>query len=292
MNNSIKAHGMLFTTALIGGLNFTISKLLMPEYATPLAIVTSRGIITILFFGLIHYFFIKEKIQKKDYGRISLVSLLGVVINQLSFYEGLNLTKPINASLVMTITPLFVLLLSLSLKKEKFTILKLIGIIIGMIGSILLLLNSGSKNLTGFLNGDLLILINAICWASYLVLVKPLALKYHPITILLWMFSIGILFIFPIGYQDFMKTQWGQFTTTTWLAFGFVVLFATVISYTFNTFVLKYVNPSTAGSYTYLQPIIASIIAIAWGVDNFSIEKMSYLILILSGVYIISYKKN
>ncbi len=283
---------MLLSTALIGGFNYTISKILMPEYAKPMAIVVARGIITILIFGLIHYFFIKESIHKKDYGRLFLVSLLGVVINQLSFYEGLNLTKPINASLIMTITPLFVLLLSISLKKEKFTLLKLIGIIIGLIGSILLLINSGYSNLNGLFIGDLLVLANAICWACYLVTVKPLVQKYHPITILLWMFSIGFLFILPIGFEDFTSTEWRLFTTSTWFAFGFVILFATLISYFLNTFVLKYVNPSTAGSYSYLQPVIASAIAIYWGADVFSIEKLSYLILILSGVYIVSFKKG
>lgn len=292
MKTSFKAHLMLTAGALIGAFNFTISKMVMPEFIKPLAIVLTRGILSTIIFTLIHYFFVKEAIKKEDYLRIFLSALFGIAINQMTFYEGLNLTTPINASLMMTITPIFVLLISSLLLKERITIIKIIGVLLGSIGAALLILHSGKASVTGIFSGDFLVLINAICWACFLVTTKPLMQRYNPFTILKWIFLIGFFMVLPFGYQDFITTKWESLTMEAWGALAFVLIFATLFAYYLNSAVLKFVNPSIAGSYIYLQPLLASIIAITWGIDSFSFEKMGYLIIILSGVYLVNFRKN
>jgi drug/metabolite transporter (DMT)-like permease len=293
MKTSFKAHLMLIMAALIGALNYTISKMVMPDFVKPLAIVLTRGITSILIFALIHLLFVREKIEKKDYGRIFLAALFGIALNQMTFYEGLNITSAINASLMMTITPIIVLIISSVIIKEKINATKIIGVILGSTGAALLITNSKqAAPLKGFLSGDILVLINAISWACFLVTVKPLMQKYNPFTILKWIFFIGFFMILPFGYQDFIDTNWRGITSEAWWALAFVLFFATLFAYYLNSAVLKYVNPSIAGSYIYLQPLLASVIAIAWGKDFFSWEKFGYLIIILSGVYLVSFKNE
>ncbi len=283
---------MLIAAALIGALNYTISKMVMPEFIKPLAIVVTRGIVCIVIFSIIHFFFVKESIKKEDYLRIFLAALFGIALNQMTFYEGLNLTTPINASLMMTITPIIVLLISSIIIREKITFIKIIGVLLGSIGAALLILNSGQASVKGLFSGDFLVFINAISWACFLVTTKPLMQRYNPFTILKWIFFLGFFMIIPFGYQDFITTDWKTLTSEAWGALAFVLVFATLVAYYLNSAVLKYVNPSIAGSYIYLQPLLASIVAISWGKDSFSFEKMGYLIIILSGVYLVSFKND
>lgn len=284
---------MLFSGALIGGLNYSISKMVMPDFVKPLSIVVSRGIVSILVFGLIHFFWVKEKVETKDMGRIFLAALFGIAINQMSFYEGLNLTTPINASLMMTVTPIIVLLVSsMILKEEKINATKIIGVLLGTTGTVLLLLNSGRGTVEGLFTGDLLVLLNATAWACFLVTIKPLMHKYNPFTIVKWIFFLGFFMIIPFGYQDFIGTDWKALTPAAWWAFGFIIVFATLFNYYLNSAVLKYVNPSLAGSYIYIQPPMAAMIAIFMGKDTFDLEKSGYLIVILSGVYLVSMRKQ
>jgi drug/metabolite transporter (DMT)-like permease len=292
MKTSFKAHLMLILASLIGAFNYTISKMVMPDFVKPMSIVVTRGIIAIIIFSLIHFLFIKERLEKKDYTRVFLAALLGIVLNQMSFYQGLNLTTPINASLMMTITPIIVLLISFSTHKEKISFTKISGVLLGTIGTSLLLLHSGNGTVQGLFTGDILVLLNAISWACFLVTVKPLMQKYNPFTILKWIFLIGFLMIIPFGYQDFINTDWTLLSYKAWWAMAFVILLATLCAYFLNSAVLKYVNPSVAGSYIYLQPLLAAIIAIYWGKDYFSFEKLTYLIIILSGVYLVSFRNE
>ncbi|HWZ22812.1 MAG TPA: DMT family transporter [Cytophagaceae bacterium] len=283
---------MLLLTALIGGLNYTISKLVMPEFVKPLSIVVSRGIISIIVFSLVHFLFVKEVVKRKDYLRIFLAAFFGITMNQMMFYEGLSLTTPINASLMMTGTPFIVLLISFFVIKEELSFYKIVGIILGTTGTILLLLNAENSAIKGIFTGDILILINATSWAGFLVTVKPLMKEYNPFTILKWIFILGFIMIIPFGYKDFITTDWKNLTVEAWWAFAFVIIIATLLSYYINAAVMKYVDPSVAGSYIYLQPFIAAIVAIAWGKDSFSFEKLTYLTIIFLGVYLVSYKKN
>ncbi len=283
---------MLVFTTLIGGFNYTISKIVMPAYIQPSGIIVLRGIVCILVFGAIDIFFVKERVEKKDFGRLLLCALFGIAINQLMFYNGLNLTTPINASLMMTTSPIIILVISSLVLKERITFLKVAGLILGATGTILLLLHSGMGEKGDLLIGDIMVLINAISWGCFLVTVKPLMMKYNPFTVLKWVFFFGFFMVLPFGYHDFISVKWELMTYEAMWALAFVVIFATLFAYYYNAAVLKYVNTSIAGSYIYLQPVLAAAIAIAWGKDIFSLQKLAYSFLILSGVYLVSLRKN
>ena len=218
-----------------------------------------------------------------------LCAVFGVAVNQLCFFMGLKHTTPINASLIMTTTPILVLVISSILIKEKITLQKLIGIALGAIGAIILISRGGSFSFQqNQLLGDSMILVNAVSYGIYLVLVKKLMDRYHPITVVKWVFTFGFLMVLPFGWNDVMEIEWSTFSSVIWMAFAYVLVAATFMTYLFNAFALKIVNPSVTSIYIYLQPLLASMIALLMGKDELGLVKVLAGILIFAGVFLVS----
>jgi drug/metabolite transporter (DMT)-like permease len=290
--NNIKVHGILLFTALIAGINYSVSKVVMPEFVGPAAIIVIRGMSASIIFCILYLVFLREKIDyKKDFIRILLCAFFGIACNQLLFYEGLNLTTPINASLLQCSVPAFVLIISAIVIREKITILKVFGIFLGASGAVLLLVSTARQTAHLHYLGDLMIIFNAMSYALFLVLIKPLMLKYNGLTIVAWVFSLGTMMTFPFGYNELMAIQWQAMPGYALLSLAFIVIFSTIIAYYLNVTVLKFVNPSIAGIYVYLQPVLTTLVAVWFGKDHLTIEKILYSAVIFAGVYLVSVRK-
>jgi drug/metabolite transporter (DMT)-like permease len=284
---------------VIYGANYLIAKGIMPDKIGPSAFVFIRLLFGAIMFWMIK-FFIKEKIKKVDLLRLALCGLLGAAANQLLFFNGLNLTSPIDASIIITSVPVIVLLFSVILLKEKITSNKILGLIIGGLGAILLITYGNKSGGTSSTLGNLLIFINACCYGLYLVIVKPLMKKYNPITIISWVFLFGFFFMFPFGITDFISTDFSSFDFNTYLVIGFVVIFTTFLAYLFNIYALKYVSPTVNSSYIYLQPAVSFIMVSIYAyilmhkeyAQDINLIKIVSCVLVISGVYLISRTPN
>ena len=289
MNRIFLSHIALIIVNLIYALNYTIAKDVMPEHIQPSGFILLRVIGGSILFFLTYLFFVKERVKKKDFFRLMLCGLFGVAINQLFFFEGLNLTTPINAAIIMTISPVLVIITSAIIIKEKITVRKIIGIILGLIGACILILNSGDISFENdFFTGNILVLINATSYAIYLVLVKTLMKRYNPITVMFYVFIFGLIFVLPFGIDEILKIDLTTFNEEIYLKIGFVVICTTFIAYMFNAFALKSLNPSVVSVYIYLQPLLASLIAIALNSDSLSLVKILSAIFIFSAVFLVS----
>ena len=196
----------------------------MPDYITPSGFILLRVIGAFILFSIVYYIFIKEKIEKEDILRLSACGLFGVAINQLLFFEGLNITTPINAAIVMTVNPVLVILLSFIIIKDPITIRKSFGIILGLFGASFLILQAGNLEfLHSHFKGNLLVLINATSYGVYLVIVKPMMKKYHPITVMYVVFGMGLLYVFPFGINDLLNVEWNLIPYTVNMQIFFVV---------------------------------------------------------------------
>ena len=283
------AHCCLFIANLIYALNYTFAKDVMPNYVGPSGFILLRVLGASVIFLVIYAFFIKEKVAIKDLLKIAVCSMFGVAINQLFFFHGLNLSTPINAAIIMTVNPIIVVVLSYFILREIITFKKIIGILLAMIGALILILQTGDMSInveTRF--GNLLILINASSYALYLVLVRPLMKKYHPITIMFFIFMFGLVFVTPFGYYELSNVIWKEIPSFILFEIVFVVFCTTVLAYLCNTMALKYLNASTVSTYIYLQPILATIFAVLMKSDVLSYEKFFSAILIFIGVYLVS----
>lgn len=282
------AHLALFAVALLYGANYTIAKVVLDDnHIPPLGFIVLRVSAGAILFTLFHALFIKEKVQRADWGRIFLCACFGVAINMMFFFKGLQLTGAINASLIMTTTPIMVLVVSAILIKEKIIARKIIGIAIGATGAIVLILN-GKELTQNNPIGDVMILVNALSYGIYLVLVKSLMMRYHPITIIKWVFLIGFWIVLPFGWQDLQQVDWANLSTSIWVATAYVLIGTTFFTYLLNAIALKVVNPSTVSIYIYLQPLIASTIAVMVGKDNLTIITIVAALLIFVGVGLVS----
>ncbi len=264
----------------------------MPEFIKPFGFIFIRvSTVTTLFF-LLHYFWQREKVERNDFFLLAICGLFGVVINQEMFFLGLSITTPINASLIMIMTPILVFVISFFLAHEKVTWQKILGIVLGALGAFVIISGKGFNFSGNTVMGDLFILINATSYAVYLVIVRPLMKKYHPLTVVKWVFFFGLFPVTVFGFQQFASVQWHTFTVQVWLAVAFIVVCTTFLAYLLNMLALREVHSSVVGAYIYLQPILSTVISIVVGKDELSFEKIISAVLIFSGVYLVSFSEG
>lgn len=292
MPKHLWAHLALLAANLIYGANYTIAKEVMPHYVAPLGLVVLRCLGAVPLFWLVGLFF-KERLQREDVPRLLLCAVFGIAVNQLLFLKGLNLTDPINAAVIMTSTPILVLIWAALLIRERITILKLTGIALGLAGALLILLAGKEVSFSSdTFVGDLLILINASFYGVYLVIVKPLLTRYHPITVMKWVFLFGLFMVIPFGQAELREVNWTAMPPRIMAATAFVVFGLSFFAYLFNSLALRQVSPSVVSIYIYLQPVLASMFAIFAGKDVLTAIKVVSAMLIFLGVYLVSGRKN
>ena len=289
LNKIILAHIFLFVANLIYAINYTFAKDVMPGFIQPSGFILLRVTGAVTLFSLIYFLFVNERVAKKDIIRLAICGVFGVAINQLFFFEGLNLTSPINAAIIMTINPVLVMIMSGLILYEKINARKGIGIVLGLIGASTLILHGGSvSGNTDYMVGNIFVFVNATSYGLYLVLVKPLMQKYHPFTVMFYVFAFGLLYVLPFGYTELLEVEWTSFPSIIIWEVIFVVVCTTFIAYLLNTSALRILNPSTVSIYIYLQPVLATIFAVWVGSDTISQNKIISAIIIFIGVYLVS----
>jgi drug/metabolite transporter (DMT)-like permease len=266
-----------------------LAKDVMEEgYLQAFSFILFRVVGAVFLFWIVSFFTKKEKIEKKDYLKFAICGLFGVAANQLMFFEGLHHTSTINASIIMVTNPILVLILATFMLKEKLSLRKILGVGIGLTGAVLLILFRGKgADEQSTLWGDLLILLNATCYGIYLILAKPLMSKYSPLTIIKWVFTFGLLFVFPFGFSQVDTINWSMPNEIV-LEIIYVIVFTTFFAYLLNIYGLKKVSPTVASSFIYLQPILTSLIAVCLGGETLDWQKVVFGTIIFLGVFIVS----
>lgn len=282
----------LFAVNLIYAINYLVVKGVSPQYIEPTGFVLLRATGAMLIFWVISFFTPKEKIDKKDWGRIVLGGLFGVALNQTLFFNGLVLTTPVNAALIMTSNPIFVLIVATFMLREKLSTRKIIGIVLGLVGAVFLIkLQEVKKDATNPTLGNLLVLINALSYGMYLIVIKPIMAKYNPITVIKWVFTIGAVMVLPFGLTQFMETNTAM-PFDAWMRIGYVVIFTTFLAYLFNIFALKNVNASVVSSFIYLQPITTAILSFFFIGETLNLIQVFCGLTIFVGVYLVSFSSK
>lgn len=282
------------TASAIYGVNHTLAKGLMPTYIEPFGFILLRVSGAAILFWLISLWGPKEKIATSDWPRIIGCAIFGMVINMLFFFKGLSLSTPINSSVIITLSPVMVLILAAILIKERITLLKSLGIAVGLAGALVLVLfnKEATTYAPNIRLGNILFIINAFSYGLYLILVKPLTKKYHSFTLMKWLFLIAVFINLPITIGEFSRVAWTQLPFDAIWKMGFVVLCTTFLSYLLNIYALKELSASTISAFIYLQPLIAIFFAVLTGADSLNWTKSIAAILVFIGVYMVSIKKT
>lgn len=294
INPRIIAIVAAFAASFIYGVNHTIAKGLMPVVIQPYGFILLRVSGAAIVFWLLSLFYENEKIARKDWLRMIACAFFGMVLNMTMFFKGLSLSTPINSSVVITIAPVLLLLMSAIFLKERITLLKALGIGLGLAGALALIL-FGVKTQANAPNiplGNMLFLINAASYSVYLIIVKPLTAAYSSITLMKFFFLFAVIMNIPIGIQEFMQVDWTQLSFDVIWKLIFVVIGTTVLTYLFNIYALKQLSPSVLGVFMYIQPLIATVFAIISGSDTLTTLRIMAASLIFLGVYLVTRKKK
>jgi len=291
----IRGHIAMLFTSLIFGVNIPLSKNLMPDWMSPLGLTYSRFAFGAMAFWLLSLFLKSEKVTRKDMGTLFLGSLLGVGLNQAAFITGLQMTSATNASIVITITPILAMIISFFILKEPITFKKAGGVVVGLVGVLTMILTSeiSAAGREASMIGDFLCVVSSLSYAFFLVLTRGISKRYSSVTIMKWMFLFSALLFLPFGYKDvFAAKIFAEGTPVAWSSYIYLLVGATFITYLLIPIAQKQIRPTTIGMYNYLQPLVASFIAIMWGQDIFSWSKPFSAILIFAGVYFVTTSKS
>ncbi|MBP4141314.1 EamA family transporter [Flavobacterium sp. P4023] len=279
--------------SIIYGVTFTIAKDVMPLYIDAYGFILLRVGGSVLLFWLVWLFMPKEKIMRSDFPRIIAAAFFGVAFNMLTFFKGLSLTSPISAAVIMVSTPMIVLALSAIIIKERMKIRMILGILLGLVGTgFLILYGKSIGNATNAGLGNFLVLVNAISYGFYLILVKKLMNKYNAFTFVKWIYLFGFIMVLPFGWREFEVVNWSAIPDAIVWKIAFVVVISTFLTYLLNLLSMKELKPTTVAVFIYLQPLFATVFAIGLGKDELSLVKIISAILIFIGVYLVSSPQN
>lgn len=296
-----RAHLALFFVNTLYGASHVLAKGVMPNFLTPSVFILFRVLGATFLFWVVKWMLPKQKIEKKDYLLLAFCGLFGVAINQLCFFYGLNLSSAINSGIIMTTNPVLVIILAYFLIKEKITISKITGILIAAAGAILLTL-AGSSGKGDSLLGDLFLFVNALSYAIYLVIAKPLMKKYNPLTVITYVFTFGLGFVllFPPTLIEFFQTDFQQISIETWAKITYVIIGVTFLTYLLTMYGLKYLSPAVSSAYIYFQPVLVIFFAFFLSyigfaedyTDTITWQKGVDMLLIFLGVWLTTRKQK
>ena len=289
MNKGTVAHLALLFTNLFFAINLSAVKHLTGQgLAAPFGINVVRVGVTVIMLWLLYLLRpVSIRIERGDIKRFLLCAITGVAINQLLFLKGLSLTYSIHASLLMLTTPILIVFIAARILRERPGLVRMVGLALGIAGAGILILgkeNTGQGN--DIILGDTLILINAVSYTIYFILVKPLMLKYDPVVIIRWIFSFGLVLVLPFGWTEFREIQWPMFDGVDILCMVLIVMGGTFLAYLFNVYGIKILGASVAGFYIYTQPVFAALIAMIFLKEELSLYKILAALLIFTGVYL------
>lgn len=294
VRQNYRAHLSMLAATTLFGANYWIAKGLMPNHLLPMQIIFLRVLGTFLIAWIIQKS-TKElrtlRIDRSDYPRLILSSLLGVAINQMMFFTGLNLTTPVDAAIINSINPILVLLFAAWILKERIGTSHLTGILLGAAGALLLILLGNPLTAgKGQLNGNMFIIANTASWSLYLVVSKPLMVKYNPLVLMRWIFLFGFLSVFPFTLKQAVNIDFSTFDTSTWFSILYIIIGTTFMAYFFITYSLKRLSSSVVAYYTYLQPVLVAIIGIVIFAETISWVKILSAFLVFAGIYFVTRK--
>ncbi|MBR6181919.1 MAG: EamA family transporter [Prevotella sp.] len=286
-----KGHLAILLANVIFGLGVPVTKALLSGWVTPMGYMASRCVFAALIFWVVAAFLPKEKVERRDLIVLLAGGLIGFVISQTLTAEALKLTTPVYFSFVAALTPIATMLLAVIFLKESITGVKLIGVVLGIAGALLMVYKSWSNKAgSDDLIGILLAVLSVLTWAVYLIITRKVSAKYTAVTQMKYFFLISAVIILPIAMTE---PQQNQLYSANWgwsgvAEMAFIVLFATGLGYFLIPYAMKTLSATTVSIYTNIQPVVASFVAIAVAQDVFTWDKPLAGLLVLGGAYLVT----
>ena len=297
-----RGHLSMLAASIMWGAMAPISKFVMSAGTVGSIVVTDVRIFgAAVLFWLFSPFAPKEKVDRKDYLRLFGAAMFAIVLNQGVYITGVSMTSPVDASIITTSLPIVTMILAAFFLKEPITSKKAAGVFLGACGALLLVFGnrimpgahavqtqSGDSNVWG----DLLCLFAQCSYATYLVIFKDLIARYSPVTLMKWMFTFASLIMMPFTAGKFLSEPWAELPLDQITGLAFILFCGTFLCYLLVPVGQKTLRPTLVAMYNYVQPVVATFIAVLWGMDSFNIIKLLAIILVFSGVLLVNRSKS
>ena len=290
-NHRLQAHTAVLLANIIFGLGVPVTKLLLDQWVSPMAYMATRCLGAAAIFWLISLFLPREKVAPRDLTVIILGGLLGIVVSQTLTAWALTFTTPVYFSLIATLTPVATMLCAALFIGEKISTRGVVGVALGVAGAMLMVFigwqgGSGKNDILGIA----LTLLSMFTWAVYLIITRKVSARYTAVTQMKWVFLASAIAVLPFSLTDLQSaTLYSAATQWSGLAeMAFIVVFATVAGYFAIPFAMRFLKATTVSVYTNLQPIVASLVAIALSQDVLTWDKPVALVLVLLSAWLVT----
>lgn len=289
--NALKGHYAMLGAEILWGVSAPLGKAILAAGMTPLLLTDCRMVGGAILFWTLSLFTPREHVSSRDLLNMFFAALLGVVINQCCFVWGLSLTSPVNASIITTSLPILTMVMAAIVLHEPITRLKVGGVFLGAVGALVLIIGSTSAGGEGNTAGDLLVICAQLSFTCYLVFFKRLIARYSPVTLMKWLFTYSSICVIPFTYDDLSAIDWGAAPPiVTWGAVAFVIG-PTFLSYLLLPVGQKNLRPTVTAMYNYVQPVVATLVAVWAGLGRFTAINTLAVIMIFSGVFLVTRSK-
>ena len=290
-NHRLQAHTAVLLANIIFGLGVPVTKLLLDQWVSPMAYMATRCLGAAAIFWLISLFLPCEKVAPRDLTVIILGGLLGIVVSQTLTAWALTFTTPVYFSLIATLTPVATMLCATLFIGEKISTRGVVGVALGVAGAMLMVFvgwqgGSGKNDILGIA----LTLLSMLTWAVYLIITRKVSARYTAVTQMKWVFLASAIAVLPFSLTDLQSATLYS-AATQWSGLGemaFIVVFATVAGYFAIPFAMRFLKATTVSVYTNLQPIVASLVAIALSQDVLTWDKPVALVLVLLSAWLVT----
>lgn len=292
----------MLAASVMWGLMAPVSKAAMNSDAVSAMLVADvRAFGAAILFWILSLFTKQEKVDKRDYVKFFFAGMFAILLNQCVYVTGVSMTSPVDASIITTTLPIVTMIFAAIFIKEPITGRKAGGVLLGACGALLLVFGNrlmpGAAESVGQtahlsnLFGDLLCFLAQCSYAVYLVIFRDLIKKYSPITLMKWMFTFASIVMIPVSARSLALTGWSSISFMEYAELAYVLVFGTFLCYLVVPVGQRYLRPTLVSMYNYVQPIVATIVAIIWGMDSFNILKVLAVVLIFSGVFLVNKSK-
>lgn len=285
-------HTAVLASNILFGMNYALSKNLMDGTMSPISLNAWRFIAGAVAFWMLSPLS-REKVAPKDLLILLAGAGFGLLLNQISFMQGLSRTSPLDASIIATSVPILTMVLSANFLREPAGWVKTVGVIVGACGAVFLIINSHMDAAGhGDLIGNLFCVLSCLSFATYLIVTKGVSKRYAPLTLMKWMFLFAVVLYLPFSIKDVVTTDYTSFTRIDWFSLGFNMIGATILTYLLMPIGQRRLRPTTLAMYNYVQPLVAALLTIWMGQDNYTFGKGLAALLVFLGVYIVTRSKT
>ena len=291
-STNISGHIACFTAYAIFGVNIIVCKdLTSGHLISPIGIFTLRSLGAGLMFWILSLFLPAEKVEKKDYLKILAAAFLGYFVTQLTFLVAIPDVTPMHCSIISSMSPIYTMFIAAVVLKEPLSWKKAGGVVLSLCGILFLIFNnaSGTSGVSeSKLSGIFLMFLNSLSFSLYLGIFKPVIAKYSVVTFMKWIFLFSALMSLPLSLREVVSLEWTKIPSVQMWELGFLIVFATFVSYFLIPFGQKRIRPTLVSMYSYIQPIIATIISIIFCMDILTWQKLMAALMVFAGVFIVS----